>query len=99
MEGASRVLYLKNINLTILMHLLRVKVQSNIKLEVEFKTVSKNCLLIYTGDEKLNSYLIIGFSNGHIIYQFSLTDQKQVFTLKSPNKLSDNKWHTVTVEK
>lgn len=77
----------------------RVKTKNEQKIEVKLKTKSKNCLIFYTGDEGLSSYLILGLSDGHIIYRVSVPGQKKAFTLKSPNKLNDNKWHTVTVER
>ncbi len=78
---------------------IRVRIQNNNKIEITFKTTTENGLLFYTGNETLNSYLLIGFINGKLIYSFSLPKKKQVFTLKSNSMLNDNKWHTIIIER
>ena len=57
--------------------------------------------MIYIGKENKNlkSYLIVGFLNGRLSYSFSLPKQKQIFSLITPFKMNDNKWHTVIIER
>ncbi len=41
----------------------------------------------------------MGFLNGKLSYSFSLPKQKQIFSLITPFKMNDNKWHTVIIER
>lgn len=76
-----------------------MKIQTTNKFELTFKTKSQNGLILYTGNGNLNSYLLIAFISGKLVYSFSLPKQKQVFTLSSPTRLNDNKWHSIVIER
>ena len=92
LDGHSELLYKNRISDMI-------KIQVTNKLEISFRTKIQNGLLIYTGTGNLESYLLVGFLDGKLIYSFRLPNQKHAFTLTSSLRLNDNKWHSVTVER
>lgn len=76
-----------------------IKIQKTNKFEIKFKTKNPNGLLLYTGVGNLNSYLLIALINGKVVFTFSLPKVKRVFSLSSTQRLNDNSWHTITVER
>lgn len=76
-----------------------IKIQTSNKFELTFRTKHQNGLLLYIGKGDLDSYLLVGFQAGKLVYSFSLSKHKQAFTLVSPVKLNDNKWHTITIDR
>jgi hypothetical protein len=69
------------------------------KYEIRVRTKKENGLVLYTGNGKSKSFLALAFTAGRIVFSFSLPKLKQTVSLSSPNKLNDNKWHMVTIER
>lgn len=76
-----------------------IKIQMTNKFEISFRTTSQTGLLIYTGTGNLDSYLIVGLLDGKLVYSFTLPTQKQTFWVSSSERVNDNQWHTLSVER
>jgi neurexin len=64
--------------------------------QFHFKTKEENGLILYNSGHN-NDYIAVELVNGQIQYVFSLGKETNVIKSKSKEKLSDNKWHLVTI--
>lgn len=79
----------------------RIKLQHN-TIELKFKTLSENGLILWssleqTSDTLIGDFLAVALSDGLVEFSFNLGKQNTRLKLKGSSKLNDNKYHHLLI--
>lgn len=68
---------------------------------ITFRTSQSDGLILWMnkGTNKKGDYLAIVIENGYVQLSYDLGNETQLLNLRSHNKINDNKWHTLVVER
>lgn len=75
-----------------------LKAYSNVLIDMRFKTLEANGLLLYNGGRR-SDFIAVELVNGHVHYIFDLGDGPITLRDKSRIHMNDNRWHAITIRR
>lgn len=68
---------------------------------ITFRTSQSDGLILWMnkGTNKRGDYLAIVIENGYVQLSYDLGNETQLLSLRSHNKINDNIWHTLIIER